>query len=240
MGFCSIKRIGRIVYCEDLSWRAPVFRDRFEAGEQLASLLEELGYRNVIVFGLAAGGVPVAYSVARKLRAVMDVIVVKKILYPWTTEAGFGAVAPDKSYEYSTDAVSWLGYDERTIEELVDKTYEVVRRRMELYRGTIEVKLHGETAVVVDDGIATGYTMSVAVWFLERHGASRVIAAAPTASTDGAMMVSNRAGQVVTINVRGSPYAVADAYLEWHDVSDEEVIELLEKARKEGLYKVHR
>ncbi len=239
MHSCLDTRVeGNIIYCNDTSWRTRVFKNRFEAGEKLALFLLDQGIGGEgIVFGLAAGGVPVAYSVAKILGCLMDILVVKKITFPWTTEAGFGAVAINGSYDYDEFlAHAYLKYTEEQVAGLARHVHEYVVARTKRLRGKTEYdKLDGRRVVLVDDGIATGYTMIVGVRFLKKLGAASVIAAAPTASSDGARLVAREADKVVVLNLRHPPYAVADAYEEWHDVSDEEVIDILEKAGKDKI-----
>ena len=240
MSVCtSTRREDNIIYCEDTSWKTHVFKNRFEAGEKLALYLLDQGIgREYIVFGLVAGGVPVAYSVAKTIGSPMDILVVKKITYPWTTEAGFGAVTVDGSYDYDAFAAyMYLRYSDEQVARLAKHVHEYVLARTRRLRKRVEYeRLDGRRVVLVDDGIATGYTMVVGVRFLKKLGASSVIAAAPTASSDGAKLVAREADKVVVLNLRHPPYAVADAYEEWHDVSDEEVLEILEQARREKLY----
>ena len=238
--FCSIELLDGCTYCRELSWRAPVFRDRLEAGRLLGAFVEQvLGSNSVdVVFGLAAGGVPVAFEVSRVIGACFDVVVVKKITFPWTTEAGFGAVAIDGSFEYDEKiAHEYLGYNRETVMVLVDNIREYVFERTLRLRGnTSYPRLKKKRVLLVDDGIATGYTMAVGVKFLRSLGAQKVVVATPTASVDGAIRVSHVADQVVVLNLRGGPYyAVADAYVEWHDVSDDEARSYLEKAVNEKL-----
>ena len=237
---CSVERVDGRIYCREYSGRAPVFRDRLEAGRLLGIFVKQVfGSGGVdVVFGLAAGGIPVAFEVSRVIGACFDTIVVKKITFPWTTEAGFGAVAIDGSFEYDKRvAHDYLGYDRETMKVLIDSTRRYVFERTLRLRGeTFYPRLEKMRVLLVDDGIATGYTMVVGVKFLRKLGAEQVIAAAPTASVDGATRVSHVADQVVVLNLRGGPYyAVADAYFEWHDVSDEEARSYIEKAVKEKL-----
>ncbi len=223
----------KILYCRDLVDRVAVFRDRADAGVFLSSVVRKvLGeeYEDLIVIGLVAGGVPVAVALSREIKAKLDVVVVKKILYPWTTEAGFGAVAPDGRFEYDENiAHVFLGYDKSTVEKLANEVYVYVRNRTLKVRGNLDYSnIEGRKVLVVDDGIATGYTMIVCVNFLRRVGAEKVYVAVPTSSLDGAIRVSKYSDLVIVANLRrGDFFAVADAYVEWHDVSDEELVEVL-------------
>ncbi|AEM39767.1 phosphoribosyltransferase [Pyrolobus fumarii 1A] len=234
---CKLETLqGRIFYCDDWSWRAPVFRDRWHAGEVLAGLVSMLVERGVWekpswVYAIPAGGVPVGLQVAKVLGARFDLIVVKKVTYPWTTEAGFGAVAPDGRPIVDASAASELG--DEVVARQAEAAWEKVRERLEKLRGTTRYpRLEGETVLVVDDGIAAGWTMIAAVRFLRNLAATRIYVAAPTGSLDGTSRVAEHADSVAVVNLRGGLYfAVADAYLEWRDLEDEEVVEIL---RREG------
>ncbi len=227
-----------VYYVEELSWTAPVFTDRREAGTLLGDLLwEELGSVDA-VFGLAAGGVPVALEVAARLGSCFDIVVVKKITYPWTTEAGFGAVAPDGSYDYDPEGAALAGYrSEDEVREAARRVRDYVVRRTMLVRGSTDYpRLDGKSVIVVDDGVATGYTMLVTAKFLRSLGADQIYGAAPTASVEGAKLVSKAVDRLIVINLRGGPvYAVADAYTEWHDVSDTELAAYMDEAGKRDL-----
>ncbi|MEM1873493.1 MAG: phosphoribosyltransferase family protein [Acidilobaceae archaeon] len=225
-----------VVYCEDYSWRVEVFADRAEAGRALAGFLKQASgyFEDSLVVALAAGGVPVAFYVAEELGLDLDVVVVKKITFPWTTEAGFGAVDLDGSVELEERALPLAGYTPRELEEKIRRLVAHVRERTLKLRGSLDYSgVRDRRVILVDDGIATGYTARVAAAFLRRHGASSVTLAAPTASLEGAIIASERADETFVLNLRAGPYyAVADAYREWHDVSDEEALEYLSRRRK--------
>ncbi|ALL01562.1 Phosphoribosyl transferase domain protein [Pyrodictium delaneyi] len=235
---CKLAERGRITYCENLSWRAPIYRDRLEAGKVLASILPmlDLNINETVVYAIATGGIPVAATVARSLGLPLDIIVVKKITFPWTTEAGFGAVAPNNTYAYDAKiAHVYLGYTKEEVKELVKTTHHYVVERTLQLRGSLTYpRLDDKTVVLIDDGIATGYTMIAGLRFLRQHGARTLIAAAPTASIDGVDRVAGDAEKIIVPNLRSDPnYSVADAYIEWHDVSDEEAIKYLQWGRGE-------
>ena len=245
LGICEefkIVEVGNVVYCDNLSWRERVFKDRFNGGKVLAKFLTntipDILKGKTAIFALVAGGVPVTYALSKTLKKQFDILVVKKITYPWTTEAGFGAVAPDGTYVYDKFvARNYLGYSEEDVNHLAKEVKEYVVNRTLKLRGSLEYpNLKDYVVVIVDDGIATGYTMVVATRFLRKKNASKIIVASPTASNTGLRLVSKEADKVVVVNVRSSPYAVADAYLEWHDVNDEEVLEILIEAEKNNLY----
>ncbi|MFN4046155.1 MAG: phosphoribosyltransferase, partial [Acidilobaceae archaeon] len=204
---------GNIYYCEDYSWRYGVFKDRLEAGLLLASFIKQVigGFEGYIV-GLAAGGVPVAYAVSEALRLPLDVVVVKKITYPWTTEAGFGAVAVDGTLEYDVEAARSIGYTAGDVKVRAQQVMEhVIGRTLRLRGSTDYGNLRGERVILVDDGIATGYTIIVASKFLRNIGAASLTIATPTSSIDGALAAAREAERLLVLNMRTGPfYAVAD------------------------------
>ncbi len=226
---------GNIYYCEDYSWKYYVFKDRLEAGSLLASFISQVvgGFEGYIV-GLAAGGVPVAYAVSEALKLPFDVVVVKKITYPWTSEAGFGAVAVDGTLKYDVGAARSIGYTVRDVEGKARQVREYVINRTLKLRGSIDYgNVRGEKVILVDDGIATGHTIIVASIFLRNAGATNITIATPTSSIDGALAAAREAEKLLILNLRTGPfYAVADAYVEWHDVTEEEALEYIVKARK--------
>ncbi|MEZ0290111.1 MAG: phosphoribosyltransferase family protein [Sulfolobales archaeon] len=231
----EVKRFRDLIWCcENLSWRHEVFRDRVDAGTLLAGFTRRIlgSFRGVVV-GLAAGGIPVACSMARELGVEFDLVVIKKITFPWTTEAGFGAVALDGTLYYDARVAREIGYSSRDVERIASSVREyVINRTLRLRGDTDYSNLRGREVILVDDGIATGYTMIVAIRFLRSRGVSRVIVATPTSSLDGALRVSRENVEILILNLRDEPfYAVAEAYREWHDVEDEEALNFIKMCR---------
>ncbi len=233
-----MKRKLQVKYSEDYSWRRWVFDDRWDAGEKLADFLLQHGVKPDAIYAIPCGGVPVAYVVAKKLGVPMDVIVCRKLLIPWNREAGFGAMAPDGSYFVDKELVDALGLSSADIESAIEEQYEEVTRRLRVLRGDRPYRLMKcKTVMVVDDGIAAGYTMMCAARFLrDKLKACKVIAAAPTACADTLKKLKGIVDEVYVLNLRTGPvFAVADAYVNWRDMELDEVKQILDKARKEGL-----
>jgi putative phosphoribosyl transferase len=209
----------------------PRFRDRREAGRRLAEQLESLREAHPVVLGIPRGGVVVAHEIASVLDTQLDVLVVRKLGYPGHEEAGFGAVGEDGVLvpEYLSELKPGEpGYDvARQVEE--GKRAEVAER-VERYRGgRPRIPIAGATAIVVDDGIATGYTFAAALAIARAQGPARQVAAAPVASYEGATLVSGYCDELVTLGTaeRGLFFAVSLYYDHFPQVSDEEVVELL-------------
>jgi putative phosphoribosyl transferase len=219
----------RVHELEALRDRAPVFRDRAHAGEVLAGMLEAYRGSNAVVLAVPAGGVPVAAQIASRLGLELDVAVVSKILLPWTTEAGFGAVAFDGSVWLDEVRVADFGLRQDEVRRQTDAALAKVRHRVARLRGArVLPALEGRAVIVVDDGVAAGSTLRAALAALRRAGANNIAIAVPTAHADALAALAPLADAVYCANVRGTRrYAVADAYEAWHDVDDAEVDALL-------------
>jgi predicted phosphoribosyltransferase len=216
----------------ELRDRARVFRDRAHAGEVLAEMLEALRGSAARILAIPAGGVPVAERIARALDLPLDVAVVSKMTPPWNSEVGYGAVASDGSVRLNHRLVLELGLTPGEVERGVAATLEKVRRRARSLRGSdAPPELSGALAVVVDDGIASGFTMLAAVEALRKAGAERAWVAVPTASLRAVLSLAGEVQQLYCANVRGgASFAVADAYERWSDVDEAEAARILARA----------
>lgn len=213
----------------DFRNRAGVFRDRKHAGEVLSEMIMQYKDTNAIVFAIPAGGVPVGAVVASKLQVPLDVAVVSKITLPWNTEAGYGAVAFDGTVRLNREIVSRVGLRESDIEDGIEKTQNKVKKRVaEFRKGHPAIQVDGRPVILVDDGIASGFTMLVAVEAMKKAGADQIIITVPTAHWEAVENVLPDVEEFYCANLRsGWVFAVADAYQKWSDVSEEEVIEIL-------------
>jgi predicted phosphoribosyltransferase len=227
----------RVVLNDELKDLLYVFRDRFDAGQKLAAWLKSLGLSADVVYAIPAGGVPVGLTVARALNTPLDVLVCRKLLIPWNREAGFGAVAPDGTYFYDEALALSLTLTPQEIKHSIEEQLSEIKHRLSVFRCGEEYQpLSGKSVLVVDDGIAAGFTMIAASRFLKKIGASRVIVAVPTCHVDSAYRVAREASELYCLNPRsGLIYAVADAYIEWRDLEDRDVLEVLREAKRFGL-----
>jgi len=211
-------------------WQA-LFEDRREAGRRLAERL--LVYRhNAIVLAIPRGGIPIGYEVARRLGVPLDLIVPRKLPIPSDPEAGFGAVAPDGTVVLNEMLVALLGLSTEEIERIVEEVLREVRRRIREYRGDRPFPdLSGKNVIVVDDGLASGYTMIAAVRAIKKVRPRRVIVAVPCSPRTSVERLEKEADEVVCLAVQPSgPFAVASYYEHFPDLSDEEVKNLLSQA----------
>ena len=209
--------------------KAP-FRDRAHAGRELAKMLEEFRGAAALVLAIPAGGVPVAAAIAAELGLPLDVAPVSKVLYPWTTESGYGAVAFDGSMWLDESRMSGHGLSPAQVERAVSEARAKVERRLARLRGSRPpLALEGRAVIAVDDGIAGGSTMRAAIAALRRAGADSVVVAAPTAHKNALDAISKLADAAYCANVRGgASFAVADAYAQWRDLGDDEIEALLQ------------
>lgn len=224
-------RAHRIVERKDLRNRAHVFRDRAHAGALLAEMLApSFDLRpHAMVLAIPAGGVPVAAPIAQRLSLPCDLAVVSKITLAWNTEAGYGAVAFDGTAYLNDAFVREIGLSEAEVEAGVARTREkVVRRNAELRENRSYAAAAGANVVLVDDGLASGYTLRAAVAAMRATGVATITVAVPTAHQSSARAIAALVEGFYCPNVRtGRSYAVADAYEEWSDVDEETVRAIL-------------
>jgi len=212
--------------------RISVFQDRFQAGKLLADKLRHnLDNENVVILAVPAGGVPVGYIVAKELGAPMDLIVVRKIQIPWNTEAGFGAITWDGKIALNEDLVEQLNLTKEEIETSILSTKRNIQERLRKFRGDKPMPiLKDKVVVLVDDGLASGFTMMVAARSVRENIPKKIIVAVPTASLGAIELLAPEVDEIVCLNIRSGPsFAVADAYVNWHDLTDEEVTNILKK-----------
>jgi putative phosphoribosyl transferase len=219
----------------DVDQQAPQlpFRDRAEAGAALGSTLRDrLGTRGVVVLGLPRGGVPVAAQVAEALEAPLDVFVVRKLGAPGHPELAVGAIAAGGVRVLNSAVVSHLQVDDDALDRVTRQELAELQRRETLYRGDRPaVALAGRTAVVVDDGLATGATMLAAVAALRAAAPDRVVVAVPVGAPDACRRVAGVADDVVCLHAPRRFGAVGAFYRDFRQTSDAEVQRLLSSAR---------
>ncbi len=210
--------------------RIRVFRDRASAGKVLAGMLEEFRSSHAMVMGIPAGGIAVAVAIARELHLPLDIAAVSKITLPWNSEAGYGAVAFDGTVMLNEDLLSRLNLSEQEIQTGIKKTEQKVSRRVTMFRGDRPLPDFKRPILLVDDGLASGFTLRVAIKALRRNGATNLILAIPTAHSESVQMILEEIEAIYCPNLRsGLSFAVADAYEEWSDLDEQEVIRILQE-----------
>jgi predicted phosphoribosyltransferase len=221
--------VGVIVENDALRNRRRVFKDRVHAGRVLATMLQRYAGTDAQTMAVPAGGVPVAAELAKPLGLALDVAVVSKITLPWNTEAGYGAVAFDGTVRINRSLAKAVRLTDAQISQGTEETTARVMRRVQRLRGDKPwPDLINRTVIVVDDGLASGFTMLVTIEALRKKSAERIVVAVPTAPDDTLPKIAERVHELYCANIREErPYAVADAYEKWYDVSEEEASAIL-------------
>ena len=211
--------------------RSARFRDRRDAGRRLAAELLACEAEEPVVIGLPRGGVPVAAEIATALGAPLEVLAVRKLGAPHNPEYGIGAIAEDGTRVFDSEALGVLGINGDVLDSIVARETEELRRRVVAYRGDRPlVSLRGRTAIVVDDGVATGITDTAALRAVRRLGPRRLVLAVPVCAPDSAARLREEADEVVCLSEPPLLYGVGQWYRDFSQVSDGEVIAALAAA----------
>ncbi|MFZ2177179.1 MAG: phosphoribosyltransferase family protein [Rhodococcus sp. (in: high G+C Gram-positive bacteria)] len=207
------------------------FLDRRDAGRRLAEHLQAYRGENTVILGLPRGGVPVAYEVARALEAPMDVIVVRKLGVPYQPELAFGAIGEDGAKAINDEIVrtAHVSAEELTMVEQAQRA-ELQRRVVRFRQERPRISLTGRTAIIVDDGMATGATARAGCQVARAQGAERVVMAVPVASREAADILTDVADEVICLETPAFFYAVGQWYQDFGQTSDDEVCDLLRRA----------
>lgn len=206
------------------------FVDRRDAGRRLGERLQHLRGTGLVVLGLPRGGVPVAFEVARALDAPLDVIVVRKLGVPSQPELGMGAVGEDGVLIVNDEVVRIAGVTQRELELVEARERTELERRARRFRGNrYRHSLHGRTALIIDDGIATGSTARAACQVARAHGAERVVLAVPVAPPDWEVRI-DEADELIALETPAHFSAIGQFYDNFTQVSDDEVVECLDHA----------
>ena len=208
------------------------FPNRAEAGRLLAEKLENYASRSdVVVLGLPRGGVPVAYEVAQRLGAPLDVFVVRKLGVPGFEELAAGAIASGGVRVLNEDVVRALPNADQLIESVTEKETVELERREQTYRdGRPAPELRDRVVILVDDGLATGATMRAAVAALRQRGVAKIVVAAPVGAPDTCRELEQEADETICAIAPEFFQAVGQYYEDFSQTSDEEVRELLARA----------
>lgn len=206
-----------------------VFEDRTDAGKRLAEYLVSYRDSHGIVLALPSGGVPVAAEIASALNLPLDLLIVRKLQIPDNPEAGFGAIGPDGEVLLNKELMKHLRLTDEQISIQIEKSRANIEKRNRIFRKEKPFpSLQDMVAIVVDDGLASGYTMLSAVRFLRKMSLKKLVAAVPTGSKKTVEAIVPEVDELFCLNVRSGPFfAVASAYRKWHDLTDEEVLSLI-------------
>ena len=208
------------------------FRDREDAGRRLAERLAGYGDEDPVVLALPRGGVPVGYEISRALNAPLDVFLARKLGAPGQPEFGIGAVAQGGVRVLNERAIRTLEIPDDYIEQAAERETAEIERRLKLLRGgRPEPEVRGRSVILVDDGLATGVTARAAIEALRQRSPQRLVLAVPVCAAQTMEALRSEVDELVCLEAPSDLMAIGLWYQEFEQVSDEEVIELLENAR---------
>jgi predicted phosphoribosyltransferase len=211
----------------------PVFENRYDAGRKLAEKLMEYSGQSVVVLGIPNGGVAVALGVALAVGSDFSLVISRKIPLPLSPEGGFGSVTDDGTLILNEAAVKRAGLTQQQINYQVSKVRANIKERSLLYhKDRPPLSINSRTVIIVDDGLASGYTMRAAIDSLRHRKPQKIIAAVPVGPQHVVNEISKVADRVVTCVVATGPvFYIADYYRHWHDITDSEVLSCLKEWR---------
>ena len=212
-----------------------VYKDRTEAGQVLARELSSMKFETKpVVLAIPNGGIPVGVEIAGTLAADLDALIVRKLQVPGNIEAGFGALTSQGALLLNERLVKSIGLDQHQIDTVVKKTQDQISRRREDYRGLVGIiDPSNKDVILVDDGLASGYTMMAAIESVRTLEPTSITVAVPTSSRSAADLVGDKIDNIICPRIEsGFVFAVANAYRNWYDVPDSEVVDIL-KAHRE-------
>lgn len=208
-----------------------LFRNRVEAGRMLGGALSHLKGQDVVVLGIPRGGVVVANEVAKALGAPLDIVITKKIEAPGEPEYALGAVTQEGEVIMDRQAAESLGADPSYLDEQIRLKREEVKERVQMLRGDVpSPPLGGRVAVVVDDGIATGSSVSAAVMSVKRRNPKEVVVAVPVAPADAVESLSEDGTKVISLSTPGAFLAIGEFYEDFDQVEDLDVKRILDES----------
>jgi putative phosphoribosyl transferase len=208
-----------------------MYKDRLQAGQVLAERLVRYEGQTLVALAIPRGGIQVAYPIATSLRAELDLVIPRKLPIPGNPEAGFGAITEDGTRVLNEDMVQYLGLTDWEIDSIANRVLEEVRRRTERYRRNNpfpEVK--NKIALIIDDGLATGYTALAAVNFVKKKEPKKVVVAVPVSSKSAENLIKSKVDDYICPLTSDRPwFAVASFYTQFYDLTDDEVLNCLHK-----------
>lgn len=205
-----------------------MFQDRQDAGQQLAQALKAYKDQHAVVLAIPKGGIEVGIQVARFLNADFSIIITRKLPFPDNPESGFGAIAEDGStfiFDFASAELS-----KKTIERIIHAQKQEITRRIDVLRqGKPLPELKNRTVILVDDGIAMGSTMRASITLCQQKKAGKIVVAAPVAGHSTIHEISTLVDEIVVVEAPRFFRAVAQVYVNWYDVSDQEAIKILKQ-----------
>lgn len=205
------------------------FADRAEAGRSLASLLAARGFDGPVIFALPRGGVPVALPIATALGAPLDLLLVRKLGVPWQPELGFGAIAEGLEEPLlNPDIIAHTGLNADMIAPVLAAERQELARRAAIYlKGRKRLDPKGRNVILVDDGLATGFTARAALQALRQRGAARLVLAVPIATPESIAALKDVADEIIAVETEDFHGGISASYGDFHQIGDAEMLEML-------------
>jgi putative phosphoribosyl transferase len=214
-----------------------IFENRVDAGRRLADKVGAYA-RDAVVLGIPRGGVPVAFEVAQALEAPLDVFLSRKLGVPGQEELAFGAVASGGVRVLDREIIEEVGISAQEIEEITERVRKELERRERVYRGNRPpLAVEEKTVLLVDDGIATGSSMRAAIDALRQMRPARLVIAVPVAPLHTVERLKSEGDEIVCVYAPESFYAIGQFYSDFSQVTDEEVIDLMQRANRGHTHK---
>jgi len=210
-----------------------MFEDRKDAGKKLAAALKDYKKKEAAVLAIPRGGVEIGYQVAKNLNAEFSLLIARKLPFPDNPESGFGAIAEDGSEFIFRELVSRM--PEKTVQNIIAEQQEEIERRISILRkGKPLPDISGRTVILTDDGLAMGSTMRAAVFLCRNRGAGKIVVAVPVSSALVAREFRGLVDDMIVLETPPFFRAVAQVYRNWYDVTDLEVLKILDKWHQKG------
>jgi predicted phosphoribosyltransferase len=200
------------------------YESREQAGEILSEILSDLAIENPYILAIPRGGIQVAKAVADKFKLPINPLVVKKLPSPGNPEAGFGAVTEDGTMVLNENAVLYLGLTDYIIKNISEKVVSEIKRRKNIYGGLNDKKIRGSDVIIIDDGIATGYSIIAGINTIKKRAPKSITLAVPVSSHDAFYIISDMVDQLISPVVSNEHFfAVGNFYKIWFDLSEDEI-----------------
>ena len=205
------------------------FADRAEAGRNLAPLLAARGFDKPVIFALPRGGVPVALPIAKALGAPLDLLLVRKLGVPWQPELGFGAIAEGLEEPLlNQEIIAHTGLTDNLIAPVLAAEKQELARRAVLYlKGRKRLDPKGRNVILVDDGLATGFTARAALQALRQRGAARLVLAVPIAAPESIAALKDVADEIIAVETEDFHGGISASYVDFHQIGDAEMLGML-------------
>lgn len=210
-----------------------MFIDRSDAGEKLSMKLERFKYENPIILAIPRGGIVTAYETIKKFGFEWDLIIPRKIGLPHNKEVAIGAISVDGTYIFNEKYINMLNISQDYIKNEILEQTEEIKRRLVKYKGNENFPdVKGKTVILIDDGIATGFTIQAAIHSIKKHNAKKIILAVPVAPQDAISQLEKIVDEVICLIIPDEFYAVGLHYKSFEQTTDEEVFSIVRELNK--------